>query len=423
MGENLKSYDPPKKKNLAVNGGEPVTATPWRTGPYHVSDEIVALKALLSGPALPLARGKAVMAYREALKRLYGVNYAIPTSSGTTAIHVALFTAGVGAGDEVIVSPLTDYGSIIGIFQLNAIPVFADVQPDGMLMDATSVAEKITAYTRVIMPVHNGGYAVDMAGIMKLARRHDLIVLEDCAQSHLATLGGRYLGTFGHVGAWSTNECKHMKSGEGGFLLTDDRKMAELADLFSDKCYPRFPGAPLTPAFPALNVRMSDINAALALVQLERLPGWTRQRQAFGVTFQEQILGIPGIRSQRQPAGAMPSFWWTLFVVDSAILGVNAIEFCGMLREEGIPARPNPQRYMPAWEVFRRLHENPRAFRAYNPDRLEKGTYPLDAAPHAMTAGERMGSIQMSQHNTVHEARAAARAVRKIAGVLLGKTL
>ncbi len=412
-----------KKSDLAINGGKPVHAESWRTGPFHFAAEIAALKDLLSGPALPLARGKAVMAYRDALQKLYGMKYAIPTSSGSTAIHVALFAAGVGAGDEVIVSPLTDYGSIMGIFQLNAIPVFADVQPNGLLMDVRSVAEKITPHTRAIMPVHNGGYAVDMAGIMKLARKHKVMVVEDCAQSHLASLNGKYLGTFGHIGAWSTNESKHMKSGEGGFVLTNDREMAEMADLFSDKCYPRFPGAPPTPAFPALNVRMSDVNAALALVQLERLPTWTVQRQAFGVTFYEELKGIPGIQPHPLPKGAMPSFWWSLFVVDKEVLGVTAGEFCEMVRKEGIPASAGPQRYVPAWEVFRQLHKNPKVFRTYCPGRLKKGSYPLDVAPNAMTAGERLGAITITQHNTVGEARAAARAVRKVASALLGKAL
>jgi dTDP-4-amino-4,6-dideoxygalactose transaminase len=413
----------PGLSDLALHGGRPVHTRPWRTGSFHFAEELAALEELLSGPALPLARGRAVMAYRQELQDLYGMRCAVPTSSGSAAIHVGLFAAGVGAGDEVIVSPLTDYGSIMGIFQLNAIPVFADVQPGGLLMDPKSVAEKITPHTRVIMPVHNGGYAVDMGAIVKLARRHDLIVLEDCAQSHLASIKGKYLGTFGHLGAWSTNESKHMKSGEGGFLLTNDRRMAELADLFSDKCYPRFPGAPPTPAFPALNVRLSDVNAALARVQLRRLPKWTAQRQAFGQAFCEGIAGVPGVKPQPQPRGALPSFWWALFALDPQILGAKADRFCEMLRAEGIPASAGPQRYVPGWEVFRQLHRNPGAFRAYRPGRLRKGFYPLDVAPNAQSAAERLAVINITQHNTPGEARAAARAVRKVAGALLGRAL
>lgn len=410
-----------KRSDLAINGGRPVHAKPWRTGPFHFRAELAALEKLLSGPALPLARGKAVMAYREALQKLYGMKYAVPTSSGSAAIHVALAAAGIGAGDEVILSPLTDYGSVIGIFQLNAIPVFADVQPDGLLMDVGSVAERITPHTRAIMPIHNGGYAVDMRAIMKLARRHKLVVIEDCAQAHLGSIGGKYLGTFGHLGAWSTNESKHMKSGEGGFVLTNNRKMAETADLFSDKCYPRFPGAPKTPAFPALNVRLSDVNAALASVQLRRVPGWIARRQAFGEAFVAGIEGVPGIKHHPQPKGAKPSYWWTLFAVDREVLGVDAGAFCRMLSAEGIPASAGPQRYVVEWEVFRKLHENPNAFRSYRPGRLKKRAFPLEACPNARTSGERVGAVRITQHNTAGEARAAARAVRKVVSALLGE--
>ncbi len=413
----------PKASDLAIHGGRPVHSRPWRTGPFHFSAEIEALKKLLSGPALPLARGKAVMAYREGLQKLYGMKYAIPTSSGTAAIHVALAAADVGAGDEVIVSPVTDYGSIAGILQLNAIPVFADVQADGMLMDVDSIAEKITPYTRVIMPVHNGGYAVDMPGVMRLARKHKITVLEDCAQAHLASIKGKYLGTFGHLGAWSTNESKHMKSGEGGFVLTNNRKMAEWADLFSDKCYPRFPGAPETPAFPAVNVRLSDVNAALALAQLKRLPKWTERRQAFGEAFCEGIAGVPGVWLHPQPRGAKPNYWWTMFGVEKEALGVDAAAFSEMVRAEGIPASAGSEPNVLAWEVFRRLDRDPKAFRSYRPGRLKKGAFSADVAPNARTFRERIVTVRMSQHNTVGEARAAARAVRKVVGVLWGRTV
>ena len=411
----------PKKSDLAIHGGKPVHTKPWRTGAFHFKAEIAALEKLLSGPALPLARGKGVMAYREQLQKLYGMKYAVPVSSGTAAIHVALSAAGVGAGDEVIVGPLTDFGSVSGIFQLNAIPVFADVQPDGLMMDVDSIAEKITPHTRAIMPIHSGGYAVDMPAVMKLARKHKLTVIEDCAQAHLSSIRGKYLGTFGQMGAWSTNESKHMKSGEGGFILMNSRKLAEAADLFADKCYPRFPGAPATPAFPALNVRLSDVNATLASVQAKRLPGWIARRQAFGLAFIEGIQGIPGVCPQPQPRGTLPSFWWALFVVDAEALGVDAGAFCDMVRAEGILASAGPQRYILEWEIFRRLDADPDAFNSYRPGRLEKGAFPLDTAPNARTAGTRVAAIRLTQHNTVGEARAAARAVRKVAGVLLGR--
>ena len=403
---------------LATNGGKPVHSKPWRTGDFHFPAEIEVMKKVLAGPALPLARGKYVMAYREQLMALYGMKYAVTVSSGTAALHVAMAAAGVAAGDEVILSPLTDYGSIAGIFQLNAIPVFADVQPDGLLMDVNAVEAKITPNTRAIMAIHNGGYCVDMPALMKLARKHDLKVIEDCAQTHLASIGGKYAGTFGHINGWSTNESKHMKSGEGGFVLTNDRKLGEKADLFSDKCYRRFPTAPTTPAFPAVNCRMSDVNAALASVQVKRLPKWIASRQAFGDTMTDGIRDLPGVKPHPQPKGARPCYWWAMFSVDKEALGVDAAAFCDMLRAEGIPSAAGPQQYLPGWEVFRALHDNPKVFPAYRPGRLNKGAYPLDDCPYAMTVRERVAAVHLTQHNTVSEARAAARAIGKIAKAL-----
>jgi dTDP-4-amino-4,6-dideoxygalactose transaminase len=370
-----------------------------------------------------MARGPAVMAYRQQLQDLYGMRYAVPVSSGSAAIHVALHAVGVAAGDEVIVSPLTDYGSIIGILQLNAIPVFADVLPGSLLLDVASVAERITPRTRALLPVHNGGYLVDMPALMRLARRHRVPVVEDCAQAHLARLGNRFAGTFGEVGAWSTNESKHMKSGEGGFLLTNRRRLAESADLFADKCYPRFPGAPPTPAFPALNVRLNEVSATLAAVQLRHLPDWIARRQAFGQAFADRIAGVPGVAPMPQPRQARPSYWWVSFAVDHEVLGVDAVEFCRMLSAEGIPCGANLQQYVPAWEVFRTLHRDPQAFPSYRPGRLPRGAFPLDVAPNAMWAGRRVGGVRMSQHNTPTEARAAGQAVRKIVSALLGRSL
>jgi len=411
----------PKAKDLAINGGRPVYTKPWRDGDFHFPQEIDALKKLLSGPALPMARGPAVMAYREQLQKFYGVKHAVPVTSGSAALHVALYAAGVEAGDEVIVSPLTDYGSIIGIFQLNAIPIFPDVEPDSLLLDVDSVAAKIGPHTRAIMPVHNGGYAVDMPALMKVARKHKITVIEDCAQAHMASIRGRYVGTFGHIGAWSTNESKHMKSGEGGFILTNSKKMAQAADLFADKCYPRFPGAPPTTAFPALNVRLNEVNATLASVQLKQLPKWIARRQAFGDAFVAGIADLPGVKPTRQPRGAKPSYWWASFVVDADILGVDAVEFCAMLGAEGIPSGAKLQQYVPGWEVFRKLNQSPKAFGSYRPGRLKKGAYPLELAPNALSSGNRIGGVRMTQHNSVAEARAAVRAVRKIVSALLGK--
>ncbi len=129
---------------------------------------------------------------------------------------------------------------------------------------------------------------------------------------------------------------------------------------------------------------------------------------------------MPGIRPTPQPARARPSYWWVSFAVDEEILGVDAVEFCRMLTAEGIPAGARIQQYVLGWEVFRRLHEDPKAFGSYCPQRLKKGSYSLDSMPNAQVGGTRIGSVHMTQHNTVGEARAAAKAIRKIVSALQG---
>ncbi len=193
--------------------------------------------------------------------------------------------------------------------------------------------------------------------------------------------------------------------------------------MFSDKCYPRVPGAPPTPAFPALNVRLSDVNAALASQQLKRLPGWVKKRQAFGQAFEEGIEGVPGIRRTPRPPRARLSYWWVSFSVNEELLGVDATEFCRILAAEGIPAGARLQQYVLEWEVFRRLHDDPDAFGTYRPQRLAKGSFPLDGTPAARGRAASIGGVQMTQHNSLAAARAAAKAVRKIVSVLLGKKL
>ena len=149
----------------------------------------------------------------------------------------------------------------------------------------------------------------------------------------------------------------------------------------------------------------------------ERRTGRPARKQTGAI--ESRAMGA--VRPHPQPNGTKPSFWWTLFVVDPEALGVNAEAFCEMVQKEGVPAFAKPQRNIMEWEIFRRLHGDPKVFRSYRPGRLKVRAFPLDACPNARTFGERVAAIRMTQHNTVGEAKAAARAVRKVAGVLLGR--
>ncbi len=398
---------------LAVNGGKAVRGRPWSAGPYHFKAEIKALERVLAGPARQLGLGPEVLAFRELIKKTYKVKYVVTASSGTTAIHVALAAAGVTPGDEVIVSPLTDYGSIIGIFQLDAIPVFCDAIAGGLVIDPAKLEALITARTKVIMPVHNGGYCCDMPTIIKLAAKHKVKIIEDCAQAHLVEIGDQFAGCFGDFGCFSTNETKHMKTGEGGFILCQDKDEAEYAELFADKCYRRFAEAPPTPAFPALNVRMSAIVAALGSVQLKSLPGWIARRRKAGEQMEEVISRFP-LEPHYRPANARCSYWWFAMYLDRGKSDIPVEEFLAAMQAEGVPCYNGGQPLVPGWEVFRKLNENPECFPTYRPGNLAKGMYSLDKWPQAQLARENIIIIPVDQHTGQGEIRDFERALDKI---------
>jgi dTDP-4-amino-4,6-dideoxygalactose transaminase len=402
-----------KNPRLAVNGGRPVRTRPWSSGPFHFEDELRALRRLFARGPIPLARGVNVLALRKLLAKTYGVGHVVTVSSGSAALHVAMAAAGVGPGDEVIVPPFTDYGTVVGIFQLNAVPVFCDLAPDSVNLDPAALAALITARTKAIVPVHVGGYPADMPAIMQIARRRGVRVIEDCAQTHLARLGGTMVGCFGDFGAFSTNESKHMKTGEGGFIICRREKDAFFADLFADKCYHRFPEAPPTPAFPAMNLRMSEINAAIGIEQLKRLPGWVAQRRAAGRKLERAMSRYP-LKPMARPAGARCSYWVFDFFLDAGRTDITPQEFAQALNAEGIPCSPPGRKSILNWDVFEKLNANPRCFPNYRPGRLRKGQFAPDRFPNMQRVERELLTLPVNPYTGFSEIRDFAAALEKI---------
>lgn len=157
----------------------------------------------------------------------FGRKFAITFNSGTTTLHAALWALGVRHGDEVITTPLTVIACMNAILCCNAIPVFADVDPDTFLIDPADIEKKITSRTKAIMPVHLYGQVCDMDPIMELAKKHNLGVVEDCAQCYLGTYKGKLAGTIGDVGSWSFENSKHLTTGDGGIVACDDENLAD----------------------------------------------------------------------------------------------------------------------------------------------------------------------------------------------------
>lgn len=222
-----------------------------------------------------LAQGARTAQLEEAFAARCGARYAIATSSGTTALHIACLAHGLGPGDEVITTPFTFIASVNCILYVGARPVFVDIEEDTFNLNPALIEAAITPRTRAILPVHLYGYPCDMQVIMDIARRHNLVVIEDAAQAIGATYHGKPVGSFG-TGCFSLYATKNVMSAEGGMITTDDDDLAERCRLLRNHGMPRRYHHQLL----GYNFRMSDLHAAIGLAQLERLDEVTARRRA-----------------------------------------------------------------------------------------------------------------------------------------------
>ncbi|MBR1368162.1 aminotransferase DegT [Methanocalculus chunghsingensis] len=237
-----------------------------------------------------LASGPKVAAFEEAFAGYCSTQHAIATSNGTTSLHAGLLAAGIGPGDEVIVPAFTFFATASTIAMCGATPVFADVDPKTFTIDPASVAEAITQKTKAVMGVHLFGQPFDLNALQEICSDHTLMLFEDAAQAHGAEYQGRRVGSFGTFGSFSFYPTKNMTTGEGGMITTNDPEIARKARLYtnhgqSEKYLHTLLG---------YNYRMTDIAAAIGLVQLGRLEQYTDQRRE-NARYYDTHIRAPGI--------------------------------------------------------------------------------------------------------------------------------
>jgi perosamine synthetase len=242
------------------------------------------LKVLESGM---LAQGPMVAKLEECFAIVCGVKHAIATTSGTTALHVALLAHGIGPGDEVITTPFTFIASANSILFTGAKPVFVDIDPETFNIDPTKIEAAITPRTKAILPVHLYGYVCDMDALQAIADRHNLVIIEDACQAVGATYRGKVAGSFG-TGAFSLYATKNVMSGEGGMITTNDDAVAEQCRLIRShgmkrRYYHEMIG---------FNFRMSDLHAAIGLAQVDRLADFTKKRTQNAAYLNENIKSV-----------------------------------------------------------------------------------------------------------------------------------
>ena len=319
---------------LAIDGGTPtVTAEtpPWvRWGDL----EREQLDEMIDQPSLFYWNGPQTALLVERFRQRYPLEHVMACSSGTAALHVAVAAAGVGPGDEVITTPVTDMGTVIGILYQQRVPVFADLEGDRYNLDVADVARKITPKAKAILAVHLGGNPCDMAALKNLADQHDLVLIEDCAQAWGATYRDRPVGMIGHIGCYSLNDFKHIGCGDGGIVASSDERFGPKLQMFADKAYDRASNRRAVEVL-APNNRISEPQSAVAAVQMTRLEGIVQKRAELSRMLTDRLADVPGILLRREDPEDFCSCWFYMFRIDTARLTCDRDRFAAALAAEG----------------------------------------------------------------------------------------
>ena len=326
---------------------EPLPSDADRSGRWLGEEELSLLRQVIESGTLTSTKGTMVKRLETEFAEKYGMEHCIATSSGSAAVHAALAALDLQPGDEVVTTPITDMGGITPIFYEGAVPVFADVDPDTGNLTAETLERAITPRTRAVVLVHLFGNPCDMGPITHLLQKLGIALVEDCAQAFFAEWGGRRVGSFGEVAAFSLQQGKHMTCGEGGLVLSDDSARARRARLFVNKAWPYGEANP-DHEFVALNYRLSELQGAVALAQLGKVDRVLERRRETARLLSEMLADLPGVVLPRAPEGGLHSFWrYALMVEPTEARDVAAVG--ARLQAEGIACAP---RYIqkPAFE-------------------------------------------------------------------------
>jgi len=323
-------------ERLAIDGGLPMITDPVPQPARWGEAERRQLAAAIDQPSLFYWNGPQTKLLTERFREAYPFQYVMPCSSGTAALHIAVAAAGLKPGDEVITSPITDMGTVIGILYQQGVPVFADLEPHRYTLDIADVRRKITPRTRAILAVHLAGNPSRLAELRELADQHDLVLIEDCAQAWGAQYRQKPVGMLGHLGCYSLNDFKHIGCGDGGIVASNDERFGPLLQRFGDKRYDRATGM-RDPEFLAPNYRISELQSAVAVVQLTRLEEIAAKRARLGGLLTEQLAGIDAVQPHEVDSRYRCSYWFYLLRLKLDALTCDRKTFVKALQAEGVP--------------------------------------------------------------------------------------
>jgi len=290
------------------------------------------------------SNGPFVREFETKFSRYIGVQHGVAVCNGTAALEAALYGIGIKKGDEVIIPSFTIISCAIAALRLGAKPVLVDIDPETWNLDALQIGLKITSKTKAIMPVHIYGHPVDMDPVFEIAEKHNLKIVEDAAEVHGAEYfsrerGNKWLkcGSMGDAAAFSFYANKIVTTGEGGMVVTDDPQISERAASYRNLCFKpekRFYHTEL-----GYNFRMTNLQAAIGIAQLERVKEFISIKRSLGEYYRNKLSTIPGVRFQVEKPYARSVYWMYSIELDESF-GVDAETMMALLREKGIGTRP-----------------------------------------------------------------------------------
>jgi perosamine synthetase len=333
---------------LAINGGKKTRENIFPKHPIIGDGEKKAvmevlesgnLSTFIASPGENFLGGKKIQEFEKKFAKYIGTKYAVAFNSASSALHAAVVSVGVNPGNEVIVPPTTFTSTATSALMHNAIPVFSDIKKDTYCLDPKKLTKVITPLTQAIIPVHLFGHACDMDEIMKIAKKNNLKVIEDCAQAPGGKYKGKVLGTIGDCGIFSFQESKNLVTGEGGMLVTDDDEIVNLARMVrnhGEVVLPELKKRSYKSEFLGWGYRMTELEAAIGIVQLSKLNKMNQERNKLGNYLSREINKIDGLQHVKYEH-VKHVYWMFGFYYEEKVVGINRDLFCKALVAEGIP--------------------------------------------------------------------------------------
>ena len=303
--------------------------------PVIGEEEVAAVAAAVRRGEISGSFGESIPRFEEAFAAYCGCKYGIAVSSGTAALHLAVAALDLAAGDEILVSASTNIATALAAYHNQVIPVPVDSEPRTWNLNLDLIEDLITPRTRAIIPVHLFGHPVDMNRLCQIARKHNLVVIEDCAESHGATCHDRMTGSFGEMGCFSFYANKVITTGEGGMIVTSDSKLAEKLILLRNLAFttPRF-----RHQIAGYNFRMTGYQAAMGLVQCNKIEKIIEEKIRVAKTYDRFLKNIDGLQLPA-PSTIGRHIYWMYGVVVKPAFGIARDELQSQLREAGIDTR------------------------------------------------------------------------------------